>query len=371
MNTVAELFQSVSVDTLQFAEPQLLWLLVIPAALLLLWVRIVWIASRDRARLLARRSTPIRQRLPRLGDAPFWLGLVLATALLIVGLAQPRVVASLVRTNGADVVVLLDSSASMHVEDVPGNRWRRSIAFLRTLGDSLSWQSDRIALTVFAHIAAPQVRLTRDPNTYFFFLDHLATSPPFRLEDDTTWDTNIGLGIAWGLRIIEKDEEIRGPSPNTRLFILITDGQSWSGTVEESIANAKRAGVPLFVVGVGTDRGGVIPDPNRNELDATPAVYSRLDRASLRTIANAGSGQYFEMDRGSDVDLANRLIDAARRGATSARSEPMLQDVYWPLLAASAAVALASCLFVRDRTALGLQLAGVAAAIVILASLFR
>ncbi len=371
MSTVADLFQSVSLDTLQFVEPQLLWLLVLPAALLLLWVRIVIVAIRDRARVLARRATPMRQRLPRLGDAPFWLGLVLATALLIVGLAQPQVVASLVRTNGADVVVLLDSSASMHVEDVPGNRWQRSIAFLRTLGDSLSWQNDRIALTVFAHIAAPQVRLTRDPNTYFFFLDHLATSPPFRLEDDTTWDTNIGLGIAWGLRIIEKDEEIRGPSQNTRLFILITDGQSWSGTVEESIANAKRAGVPLFVVGVGTDRGGIIPDPKRNSVDAAPAVYSRLDRASLRTIANAGAGQYFEMDRGSDVDLANRLVDAARRGATSARTEPVMQDIYWPVLAAAAAVALAGCLFVRDRTAIGLQLMGVLAAVFTISNLFR
>ena len=34
--------------------------------------------------------------------------------------------------------------------------------------------------------------------------------PPFRLEDDTTWDTNIALGIEWGLRVIEKDEELRG-----------------------------------------------------------------------------------------------------------------------------------------------------------------
>ncbi len=365
------MFPSISLDTFQFAEPALLWLLVVPAVLLVLWVRLVVAGQRDRARLRAWRLTPVRERFGLIGEAPFWLALTLAIALLIVSLAQPQVVASFVRTGGADIVVLLDSSASMHVEDVPANRWQRSIEFLRTLGDALSWQNDRIALAVFAHIATPQVRLTRDPNTYFFFLDHLSTLPPFRLEDDSTWDTNIALGISWGLRIIEKDEEIRGPSANAKLFVLITDGQAWSGTVEESIANAKKAGVPIFVIGVGTERGGVIPDPKRVEGDNSQPVYSRLDRASLQTIANAGNGQYFEMDRGTDIDLANQVVSAARRRSTESRAEPVMQDVYWPLLAAAGVLALVGCLFVRTRTALLLQLAGVVVTAFVIGALLR
>ena len=54
------------------------------------------------------------------------------------------------------------------------------------------------------------LRLTRDPNTVFFFLDHLSGRPPFRLEDDTTWDTNLEQGIAWGLRLLEKRFSIGG-----------------------------------------------------------------------------------------------------------------------------------------------------------------
>ena len=54
-------------------------------------------------------------------------------------------------------------------------------------------------MALFARIATPQVRLTKDPNTYFFFLDHLSEESPFRLEDDTSWDTNIELGVYWGL----------------------------------------------------------------------------------------------------------------------------------------------------------------------------
>ena len=115
----------------------------------------------------------------------------------------------MVRTSGIDLVVLQDGSASMRVRDVQGDRWRRSMAFLRTLGESLQWEDDRVALALFATIAAPQIRLTRDPNTFFFFLDHLEDEPPFRLEDDTTWDTNIERGIYWGLRLIDNDEEMQ------------------------------------------------------------------------------------------------------------------------------------------------------------------
>ena len=44
---------------------------------------------------------------------------------------------------------------------------------------TLSWNNDRIAMALFAHIASPQVRLTKDPNTFFFFLDHLNRESPF------------------------------------------------------------------------------------------------------------------------------------------------------------------------------------------------
>ena len=359
----------IDLQTLEFGDQRFLWLLAVPALLLLLWARQFAVHLRDRRRLAAARQVPRRERFPLLGNALFWLLLIAATACLLLGLAQPRVVASFVRTGGADIVVLLDGSASMYVRDVEGDRWQRSVRFLRVLGDSLSWQNDRIALSLFAHIATPQVRLTRDPNTFFFFLDHLDERSPFRLEDDTTWDTNIALGIRWGLRIIEKDEEIRGPSPNAKLFVLMSDGQAWSGTVEESIASARAAGVPVFVVGVGTDIGGVIPDPKRSELDPNPPIVSRLDRASLRAIAAAGSGEYFELDRGSDVDLANRLIDAARRRAVSSEAEPVLQDVYWQFLAAAAICALAAVFFLRDRTGLVIQAAAASLALAFLASL--
>ena len=349
----------IDLSTLQFGEPRFLWLLVVPALLLLLWFRQLMLHRHDARQLSTSRHVPVQERFPLIGDAMFWLSTIVATGLLVVALAQPRVVASLVRTSGADLVILLDGSASMHVPDVTDNRWRRSVRFLRELGDSLSWQRDRVALTLFAHIATPQIRLTRDPNTFFFFLDHLTAGPPFRLEDDTTWDTNIALGITWGLRVIEKDEQINGKSKNGRLLVLLSDGQAWSGAVEESINAARAQGIPIFVIGVGTTRGGVIPDPKR-AANLTPPIVSRLDRASLTAIATAGGGQYLELDRESDLNVANRLVDAARRRALSATAEPVMQDVYWQFLIAAGFCAVAGALFLRDRSELWIQIVAAA-----------
>ena len=72
----------------------------------------------------------------------------------------------------------------MHVSDVKGNRWQRSMRFLRTLGEvaALGERSHR-AGAVRAHGDAADSP-DADPNTYFFFLDHLEDRSPFRLEDD-------------------------------------------------------------------------------------------------------------------------------------------------------------------------------------------
>jgi hypothetical protein len=389
-------------SVLRFAEPAYLLLLVVPALLLVGWL---WQAAKRRGdirqmrrhrHLPAGRST---ERFPLIGELAYWLCLILALASVIVALARPVAVASMVRTTGVDLVVLQDASASMRVRDAAGgsDRWRRSMTFLRTLGESLRWEDDRVGLAIFATIAAPQIRLTRDPNTFFFFIDHLGDEPPFRLEDDTTWDTNIERGIYWGLRLIEKDEEMAGgraparppgqtvtassvraasasvgapPSgraANPKAFILVSDGQTWSGSVATSLALAQERGLPVFVVGVGTTAGGIIPEPNREP--GRMAVTSTLDRSSLAAIATAGGGRYFELDRESDRDIANIIIDLTRRRAGAGDMQESTRELYWSMLLLAAAWLGAGVLFLRDRASLGLQLAAGVAALVALSRL--
>jgi Ca-activated chloride channel family protein len=262
----------------------------------------------------------------------------------------------------------------MHVPDVKGNRWQRSMRFLRVLGESLAWKDDRMAMALFAHIAAPQVRLTKDPNTFFFFLDHLAQEPPFRLEDDTSWDTNIELGIAWGMRLIEKDTELYGKSPNAKAFVLVTDGQAWSGEVARALKTARTNDVPVWVVGVGTTVGAFIPEPERKPNDTSPReppIRAALDRGSLMQIANAGGGEYMELDREGDREISNRIIDAARKRAGSRGLEVASEELYWRFLLAAAAFMVLGLLFLQEKTELWLQAGGAAVALTLVWTLTR
>lgn len=354
-----------------FGSPQYLPLLAIPGLLLLLWLRQLWLRRRDVAALRRQRLLPVKQRMPFAGELLFWLCLIGALALTLLALARPQTTAAMIRTAGVDFIVLQDGSASMHVKDVDGragNRWTRSARFLRVLGESMRWEDDRMSMALFASIAAPQVRLTKDPNTYFFFLDHLEDGPPFRLEDDSTWDTNIERGLYWGLRLLNKDEELQGKSANAKAFILVSDGQAWSGEVAKSVALIQERGIPLHVVGVGTTAGGTIPDPKRDP--AQPPLRSVLDRNSLSTIATAGGGRYFELDREPDRDIANAIIDLTRRRADGQGVQQGMDDRYREFLMLAAGVLVLGLLFLRERTALALSLATAGGLLVMATRLF-
>ena len=278
-------------------------------------------------------------------------------------------VVRLVRTAGVDIVVLQDGSASMYVRDLKPDRWQRSVRFLRVLAESLQWRDDRIALALFAHIAAPQVRLTRDPNTFFFFLDHLQRESPFPLREDTTWDTNIELGIHWGARLVEKDEELLGRSPNGKAFVLVSDGQAWSGEIAKALQLARSLDIPVHVVGVGTSYGGLIPQAPLDAGQATARVarstspiLSILDRASLQQIATEGNGLYFDLERDGDRPIATTIVEATRRRAGTRALEESFEELHRYCLLAAAWLFGFSVLLLRERVELWLVVVGAGAA---------
>ncbi|MEZ5290734.1 MAG: vWA domain-containing protein [Vicinamibacterales bacterium] len=339
-----------------FGAPAALWLLAVPALLAGLWAWRVLRRAADVRELARRRVLPGRERHGVLGPFAGWLLLLVAAASAIVAASLPRGTATTTARAGVDVVVLQDGSASMHVTDVGGSRWQRSMTWVRALGDALSWQDDRVSLAVFAHVATPQIRLTRDPNTLFFFLDHLHARPPFPLEADTTWDTNLEQAVLWGLRILDKDQELNGVSPNARIFVLLSDGEAWNGQVARAIDRARQARVPIFVVGVGTLAGDWLPEvhvPITEE--PAPHAISRLNRASLQRIAETGRGQYFELDREDDHAIANRIVDAGRRLAPPRDAAPAVVELYPRYLALAAILPALAVLFTRTRAEAWLQ----------------
>jgi Ca-activated chloride channel homolog len=360
----------IALDSFRFAEPLYLWLLVLPGVLFVVWTWRLVRRRGDLKRMRARRALPVRERLGAVGDLAFWAAVLVATALCIVALARPQALVSTVRKASADVVVLQDASASMYVSDVRPDRWRRSVQFLRTFAETLSWQGDRVALALFAQLAAPQVRLTKDPNALFFFIDHLGDKSPFTLENATTWDTNIEEGIRWGLRLVEKDEEVFGKNGNPKAFLVISDGQAWSGTVATAIQNARAMQIPVHVVGIGTSTGGMIPEPARPDgTRPPPVIRSVLDRASLVQLAVAGGGEYFEIGDEPDRIVAFRIVDRLRRRADVVKEVESFDELYGRFLMAAAVVLIVGTAFLRKRTELAWQAAGAVAVVLLLASI--
>jgi Ca-activated chloride channel family protein len=365
--------RSLDLSSFSFAEPVYLWLLVGPGLLCVLWV---WLVVRRRAttrRYVRERTLPIREVYTFSGDLAFWLALIAATSLCIVALARPRArVAIMRKTAAADIVILQDGSASMYVTDVAPTRWQRSVRFMRTFAQSLSWKGDRVALALFAELAAPQLRLTKDPNALFFFLDHLSEHSPFRLEDQPTWDTNIEEGIYWGLKIIEEDERLFGASKNPKAFVVISDGQAWSGSIAKALAVARARNIPVYSVGVGTTSGGLIPEPKGKDGVTPPAtIRAVLDRNSLAIIAGAGGGQYFELGRESDRDIALNIISGIRRRAPALQIEESFQELYWWFLLAAGVNLCLGTFLLKGRSELWWQAVGALATILVLASLTR
>ena len=359
----------IDLESFRFEFPVYLWLLAIPGALLAV---LVWRIARRRAdvgRFVASRRLPMRERFTMAGELTFWLAVLLASSLCIAAVARPQARTGSVRQASADVVVLLDGSASMYVTDVRPNRWRRSITFLRAFAESIRWQGDRVALALFAQSAAPQVRLTKDPNALFFFIDHLGDTSPFQLENAPTWDTNIEEGLRWGLRLVDMDERLFGASTNTKAFVVVSDGQAWSGTVATALAAARDRRIPVYVIGIGTTEGGMIPEPKREDGTRPPPVLrSVLDRESLVKIAVAGGGEYFEIGDEPDTVVAFRIIERLRRRALTARDVETFDDLYPQFLLAAAAVIGVGTLALRKRTELVWQAIGAATAVLVIAS---
>jgi Ca-activated chloride channel family protein len=345
-------------------------MLAVPAALLVVWAWRVIRRRGDVRRLGARRILPVRQRFGLIGDLAFWACVLVAASLCIAAIARPQARVSSFRKASADVVILQDASASMYVNDIRPDRWRRSVQFLRTFAETLSWKGDRVALALFAQLAAPQVRLTKDPNALFFFIDHLGDRSPFRLENTTTWDTNMEEGIRWGLKLVEKDEEVFGKSGNPKAFLVISDGQAWSGSVSAALQEARSRNIPVHVVGIGTSVGGMIPEPTRPDgTRPSPVIRSVLDRSSLVQLAVAGGGEYFEIGDEPDRVVAFRIISRLKSRADVAQQIDTFEELYGRFLMAAAVVLGLGMVFLHKRSDLAWQAAGLLVAVILLGRL--
>ncbi len=274
-----------------------LWLLWLVPAMLAFFIY----AFRTKTRLLRRfASVEMLARLtagvsrPRqyLKAALVLLGLlaaVLSLAELKYGFAWEEVT-----REGVDIVVALDVSDSMLVEDAEsGGELPRLERAKREIADLLRlMEGDRIGLVAFAGAAFVECPLTLDYGAAAIFLDAIDT------------DLIPVKGTAIGQAIRTSVEAFEGSSHQSKAIILITDGEDHSGAALKVAEEAKLAGIRIFTIGIGRDEGSPIPAPGggfrrdrRGEI-----ILSRLDETTLQKIALNTSGRYVRSVTG-DVDL--------------------------------------------------------------------
>lgn len=220
----------------------------------------------------------------------------------------------------ADAVLVLDASNSMRVEDVSPNRLEVQKAAARSLLARL--EGTRVGLVVFAgrgYIVSP---LTADHMAVDAYLEALA--PEMVPQGGSSLSSAIRQGASLLLR--PTGGEARGA------LVLMSDGDALEEAldVDATARLAQRAGLPIHAVGIGTPRGGPVPDVSAatgeqigyKREPSGEIARSALGEELLRGIAETTGGTYRTLTRaGEGMDqLAAALASGprtARRGVTA------------------------------------------------------
>jgi len=290
---------------MKFAFPallELLWVLPLLAAVIALGVR------RKRRALGAYAEAPLLERFVRRERrAAAWVrgGLLLsAVFFLVVAAARPLLGVHYVpvRRTGVDVVIALDTSASMDAVDVRPSRLERAKQEIVELLGRL--RGDRVGLVVFAGNAYVQCPLTLDYAAVRLVLDAVRT------------DATPVPGTALGEAIRISSQCFDPKERRYRALVLITDGEDHEGDPVGLAREAAEQGARIFTIGMGTPGGAPVPERDAEgnvagyKKDASgQLVMSRLDESTLVRVAEAGHGRYVRAGSGiADRDAVYRDI---------------------------------------------------------------
>ncbi len=311
------------------------WLLIPLIAGLIFW------EDRRRCKQLSRFAHPVLWPLlapdlllgmsgPRLRKA---FVLLLAFGCLFLALARPQWGSHLetLRVSGLDILIVLDISQSMETEDVVPSRLKKAKHGIRSLLQRL--QGDRVGLVAFAGSAYVACPLTTD---FSYVLDTLQMLDPRSIPHQ---GTRIGTALEVALHALERGGE-HTPSPNERsvpshVIILISDGEDHEHAALTIADTLQKNAIPLYVLGVGTEKGGPIPvHESRNSSPGLPdsadprsdkptykkdsrgqAIVSTFHPGALQAIAAQAKGQYWTLSTHElEMEELLRSLNALNRG---------------------------------------------------------
>lgn len=281
----------------RFEDPTYLYLLI----LLPILIAIRMYGLRKRKKQLAKFGDPVllKRLMPDVSvarrEVKFWLMLT-AIALLIVMLARPQMGTKInqEQRQGIEVIIALDISNSMKAEDVTPSRLDKSKMLVENLVDNFT--NDKVGLTVFAGNAFVQLPITSDYVSAKMFLQNIDPSLI------AAQGTNLAEAIELSSKSFTKQDKVG------RAIIVITDGEDHEGGATEAAKEAKKNGMRVFVLGVGSPKGSPIPDGNGGYMkdNTGQEVMSALNEDMCKQIASAGGGAYIHVDNNN---IAQQQLD--------------------------------------------------------------
>jgi Ca-activated chloride channel homolog len=342
---------------LTFAEPALLWtLLLLPLALLL-----YLLVQRRRGRV-AERFTSLAL-LPNLAPrgpgwrrhAPAVLYLV-ALGALLVSLARPQAVIP-VRKDESTVVMVMDTSISMVATDVQPNRLTAAQSagrrFLETLPEAV-----RVGLVSFSNAPEVQTLPTDDRQALRTALQGLQAGGGTAMGDALSQALDVAAAArAESAAAAAAAGATPAPAPPTATparpaapatpgapgagpqgapaaVLLLSDGAQTAGTIEPLAAaqRARELGIPIYTIALGTQDGTIeSPDaPGTGQRMAVPP-----DETTLRQVAEATGGRFYAAPTANDLRAVYEGL------AASVNVVPELREVTAPVAGTGAALLIA------------------------------
>lgn len=306
---------------MSFDNPQILVFLVFLVAFIPVFV-IRYRKDRVKAALFAA-AAPSNERKFLLGEIR--LRMIMADlfflfflAFLVIALAGPRWGLRTVNDyrRGVDLVFAFDLSRSMDVRDVQGRTGNYDISRLEQ-GRQIAWELTaalpdlRIGAAIGRGRGILAVPLTFELETIFSFLYTINTQ------------TITGTGTNLEALVDSALDAFQDAFPSRRLIVLFSDGEATAGTFSAAVERARRAGVALMTVGLGTEEGGPVPversryapDGYLLGLDGRAVISSRHSEL-LRYGADRTAGIYVD---GASVDAAGILAGFINAVSSEAR----------------------------------------------------
>ena len=191
-----------------------------------------------------------------------------------------------VERKGNSIYILMDTSRSMLTKDIYPNRIERAKTIAKNI--ILNLKGDKVGIIPFSDSAYIQMPLTDDYKIAENFINVI----------DTNLLSGGGTNIFEGLSIANKSFE--ETKTENKIVLVISDG---GDTDDKTLDFIKKNNLKVYSVGVGTEKGSVIPDNQKSGFikdEKGNIVVSSLNSKFLKEMSEISNGKYFEVNNLSD-----------------------------------------------------------------------